>query len=497
MSDIFVRAHVAGMLVGSTGLGAFLGAATFIPWLWPTAPLTIAVLLHLIFNGSPAKAFWIGHSFGFGLMGASFSWGFGSLPLDWLGIDNFTLGAVIVACIWWLYSIVVGSAVGVFAYIVRIYGKQWSILIFAPFVWVLCEFLHSFLHFLSAWGLGSILGFDLAFGFVGYALAWSDFLWAARIFGVTGLSFLTAFLGTLLFLAWERRKAYSLKISAVVTGTFAGAMILGGYALPAPLQIVYNPPVVEINGLRIIPVSTDIGPALSRTRDELAAIERDVAGAILKATEARPDIIVLPEYIRYFKSEYLLSSTESLRVRQALADSGALLIDSERALPKDGRYGSMLFFDGESGTIVERQHKRLLIPLGEYLPYIVSFALEALGMEEVVRGVLDNRTYTPSHDSFSTRIFEWRGVKLGLLACSESISPFGYKEVSDAGADVLLNVASHAWLRNGSWILFNQTLAMARIHAVYTGKVYVQASNHSPSFVIVPVGASSSSVAQD
>jgi len=100
--------------------------------------------------------------------------------------------------------------------------------------------------------------------------------------------------------------------------------------------------------------------------------------------------------------------------------------------------------------------------------------------------MLKNRTYVPATGSVANRTFDLRGARLGVLACSESFSPFRYKQLSDAGADILINIASHSWTRGDSHVLFRETTAMARIHAVYTGKPYVQVTNYGTSFILFP-----------
>jgi|GEM_PF-2719430 len=484
-----------GLLGLSACLGALAGVATFVPALWLAATISLGFLLCIIFRTSNAGAYAAGHAFGFGLMGAVLSWGFGSLPLDWIGIYSLTVGVALLTAIWVVLAMVSGIPAGVFALLAKIcYAKTThkALLLFAvPPLWLLGELARAYLLSFATLGSGSTIGFDMSFGFLGYALAWSGFLWGAYG-GVLLLSFIAALLGTLVFLAWEIGESYSKKIATLLSGGVSLIIISIGSFIPAPISVVYDPVAVDVEGVRIAPVSTDTGPALSRPREELAVIEQGIAEAIMRALDAHPDVILLPEYTRYLKSEKLIPEKDAQKVRRALADADVLLIDSERATPEGGRYGTIIFFNGKEGKVADEHHKRFLIPFGEYLPYVLTTAFEAFGQEDIVSRVLENRTYASSQDPFSTRIFEWKGVRLGLLACSESLAPSGYKEVSDAGAEVLLNVASHAWLRSGSWILFNQTLSMARIHAVYTGKVYVQASNHSPSFVLFPRGSSES-----
>jgi apolipoprotein N-acyltransferase len=173
-------------------------------------------------------------------------------------------------------------------------------------------------------------------------------------------------------------------------------------------------------------------------------------------------------------------------VLAVLKEKGIGMIDSGRTSIEEGRYGEILFFDGSLGQVVERRHKRLLIPFGEYLPEVFAQGLSLFGMSSEVEAIKNIRSYARSREPFSQRVFEHKGVRLGVLACSEIFAPFGYKEVSDVGADILINIASHSWARNSAPLLFNQTYAMARVHVAYTRKPYIQATNYAPSYAIFP-----------
>jgi len=461
--------------------GAALGTATFTPWLWPVAPLSIALLLHLVFTSSRARAFWVGQCFGFGLMGAVFVWGFDALPLDWLGINDPVRSFLIMLGIWGVYSFIIAFPVALWAYLMHLHGVNRWLLFTAPMGWVVGEFAHAFVHALSTWGEGSTLGVDLSFGFVGYAFSWSGFLWLARLGGVVTLSVAVVFFGTTLYLLWKQASDL-IKLRIAYSVGFFLCIVAIGVLLPSPVTTTHNPYIIEIENVRIALVTTRSLPALARTDKELVAIGESLTGKIFLALEKDPDIIVLPEYARFLKTEPLLSEDLTKRVRSALAENNVLLIDSEHS--KDDLFGAISFFDGTE--ILDRQEKRLLIPLGEYQPYVLVSALRLFGLEKETDAILKYRTYTPSREPFSSRLFTWRGVTLSVLACSELVSPFSYRAASGAGADILINVASHSWIRGSSNTLFNETMAMARVHVVFTDKIYIQASNFSPSYVIHP-----------
>jgi apolipoprotein N-acyltransferase len=447
-------------------------------------PAFVAFLYFIYRSHGMRAAFFIGLCFDIGRMGAAYSWGFFILPLNWLGISNPITGFCIVFLIWLVYSIILALPGAFFGLILRAVGVR--SLLFAPLLWVIFAYIDAVLYSLAAWGQGSVIGADSSFGWFGYALAWAPgLLWGARLGGAYALTFIVAVLGAVFYYivcVHPMGTATRWRIAGVVYGL----LLVVGYFVPGPVTTTFNPPVVYADGLRIVPVSTLIQPALTRSDSEFAAIEEQLAGDILDAIHENPDVIVLPEYSGYFKRENLLSKERAAYVREQLHQSKVLLIDSDHSDEEEGRQGNIIFYDGEIGQVVERQQKRFLIALGEYLPNIVLWSLNLSGYSAELDAIVKYRTYNPSLEPFATRVFSYRGAKLGVLACSETFSPLSYKEVSDAGADVLINIASHSWIRSRSPILFRETLAMAYVHAAYTGKTYVQASNYAPSYVLYP-----------
>jgi apolipoprotein N-acyltransferase len=461
--------------------GALVGASTYIWWLWPLVPVAIAALLYLVSRSSKMGAACLGWAFGAGLMGTAFSWGFDTLPLDWLGIPDVTTSFAIMVFVWGVCSILIALPVAAWTYCMRfISDNDLLLLVAAPLLWVIGEFVRAFIHVLITWGSGSVLNANFSFGFVGYALSWSDYLWVARFGGVIPLSLVVVFIGTVVFVVWRRSVSVQERIG------FCAALLLVFVCIGVlpldPVQAVFNPPFVEVEGVRVVPITTQAPPVLSRPRAELARLEEDLVVKITDALKEKPDIIVLPEYQHFLKSEHLLSQDSSLELRRALSENNVLVVDSERT--KNDLSGAIKFFDGKE--VVAEHGKKLLIPLGEFLPYSLIFIFQHIGMRSEVDEILKYRTYVPSGDSFAERLVEWRGRKLAVLACSEVFNPFGYKQASDAGADILINIASHSWARGRSNTLFNEALAMARVHAVYTGKVFIQATNYNPSFVLYP-----------
>ena len=466
-------------------IGVSTGAGLFAPTLWWTAPLGMALLFFLLTStrGRTGAAFLVGFAYGFGLIGMSFLWGFETLPLVWLGIPNVRVGFCIISFIWGVFTVILASVVGLWACLaLRLLGSLTQLCACAG-LFVAFEFLRALLFSIVAWGPGSTLGADLSFGFIGYVLSWSSgFLWLARAGGVATLSFCSVFLGGFLFFIYQSK----LPFRTMVTLGAACLFVAFGFFFPSPVVFELNPQTVSINGHTIAPLSLYIDAALSRNKETLTRDEQKSLLGLRGVFAVNPDIIIFPEYARFFQNEHFLSEANIQEVESYLKTNRTLVVDSTFEELQSGGRGSAVFYDGEREGVVLSQQKRLLIPLGEYLPYALSSALRVAGFTEEVAQIEKYRTAAPSHRPFSSRLIEWRGITIGVLNCSETLAPFGYKALASANADVLVNIASHAWVGSHSNLMFMEALAMARIHSVYAWKPFIQATNYAPSYALIP-----------
>ncbi|MFZ4388462.1 MAG: hypothetical protein ACOYOI_09970, partial [Chthoniobacterales bacterium] len=452
--------------------GSAIGVSFFLPWGWMMVPGAFALFIYILSHSTARESFALGTLFGFCIIGSSLGWVLTLLPLDQMGIHNQVFSVCAVFGVWFLCSLLLAATVGLFSLQVRTYVKTFWILCIAPFLWIAGECMRAALFSLVMWGSGSTFGADFSFGFIGYTFAGSPgLLWFARAGGVLALSWLAATLGTVLYIAATRTIFPSPTRLYSSAGIYICILALG-FLLPSPLKVETGPSVIVTDGLRIVPISIHLEPSLYYNQAQLLSSEETLADKINSALEQKPDIIILPEYFYFLRNQKLLSPTVRTALLEGLKKNKTLLVDSE-ATPEGT--GTILFFDGASGAVLARQEKRYLMPFGEYLPQPLIFILNSLGFGKEISGITASREYVSSDAPFSSRTFAWKSADLAVLACSESFSPFGYKEASNAGATILINIASHGWLHSD--LLFRETFAMAKIHAVYTGKPYIQAIN--------------------
>jgi apolipoprotein N-acyltransferase len=131
----------------------------------------------------------------------------------------------------------------------------------------------------------------------------------------------------------------------------------------------------------------------------------------------------------------------------------------------------------DQGEVLAHYDKIELVPFGEYVP---ARALLGFFVNRVVEGFGD---MIPGKEQ---TLFEFKGAKLGVLICYESIFPdFTRREVNQ-GAAVLVNITNDAWYGESSAPY--QVLAMAALRSIETKVPMVRAANTGFTALIEPSG---------
>ena len=131
----------------------------------------------------------------------------------------------------------------------------------------------------------------------------------------------------------------------------------------------------------------------------------------------------------------------------------------------------------DKGEVVAHYDKIELVPFGEYVP---ARGILGFFVNRIVEGMGD---MIPAK---SRRCFDFKGAKLGILICYESIFPDFTRREVNLGADVLVNITNDAWYGESSAPY--QVLAMAALRSVETKVPMVRAANTGFSALIEPSG---------
>ena len=409
--------------------------------LWPLALLMPALLYAIWLQGSGARAAWRGFLFGSGMYGIGTSWvyvslhNYGNMPVLLAGfvVALFTAAlAAFPALAGWLQAKL------------RHAGQGTRLLLVIPALWVICEWLHS-------WVLTGFPWLDLGYSQVpGLLAGYGPWL------GVYGVSWAVALTAALLVhVLFERGRTVTL--AAVVT-LWVGGWLAGlvHWAQPAGAP------------LRVALVQGDVPIAMKwRPEYRSTVLQRYLA---LSAEADGASLIVWPEaamptYLDEIDPAYLAE----LRRRSRERGSDFLIGVVERDRARDAVYNSVISIGSTPGIY----RKRHLVPLGEFLPFksMLSWLLNYLQipMSDFSRGAAQQSAIHAA------------GQAIGVSICYEDA--FGAEIIRQLPqASLLVNVSEDAWFGNS--LAPHQRLQMARMRAIESARPMLRAANTGLSAII-------------
>jgi len=417
--------------------------------------------------------------FGTVYVGGTLAWYWDTLPLAWAGVDGKLPGAVLVFAIWFLSSLVLGLFVALWAAAFdKLKRGGLSDLLIAPLLWVVFEYLRSAAFSIFWAGPGSLAGAHWSFGFLGYIPAESAALLPlAGIGGVWLLSFAVVFANVFVYKMIKGRTAKLAPVAVLAAAVLIAANVVAPVAGGGG---------VAGKNIKIAVLRTNAPSYFEISQKRYSQKMRGLETLFLAAAKSgqNPDAIIFPEDSR-FVSE-IKRADGMFALKYLFGGKGVLLIDSapKKSGGGGGKNGAEIsFLNAESGQ-TQTSDKMLLVPHGEYMPYLTAFGARIFGRGEWVKDFEKTRGYAGGE---KTAPAEFRGAKIGALFCSEIVSPFLYGDLTRDGAEILVNIASHS-VFHGSRLLYSQTLKMARVRAVENNRYFVEATNFNPSFVIDNAG---------
>lgn len=366
-----------------------------------------------------------------------------------------------------------------------------------PVAWVAVEYLRS---------IFPLDGFPWLLA--GYSL-WriTPLIQAADITGVYGMSFLLA-LSAGVLLAWflcvkEKRVKKPLIGTGVLALGLAGALAYG-FIRPATLEVEEGPVLAAVQGN--IPQELKHGAGGA---GQIFAHYRDVTNRIFEAPSP-PSLVVWPETFFPFPlgegqpgdrwlpgigySESLLCERKLIGVEiveRILAPHEAWFLTGVLGyrLGKEGaleRRNAAYLYDPE-GIRKGVYYKTLLVPGGEYLPYIdaVPFGDSLKNLIETQAGFLPDLEpgFGPQLMTFTASGEPYR---FGVQICYENIYGDYCRRFIKEGADFLINISNEGWFHSASE--FDQMLAISVFRAVEMRRSLFRGTNTGISCVIGPEG---------
>ena len=326
---------------------------------------------------------------------------------------------------------------------------------------MISEWLRSVIFSLINYGKGATIGPFWSFGSFGLSLTNTPLVYASRIVGLFGLSFIGLILiyGIWLF-ARKIRSRYVLLMVLLPIIVFVLGWLWPQKVRPfsATVTIVHKP------------YSDDVTPLLDRS------LPLDY-----KYSYDAKQLVVLSEYSGIFQDG--LTESEQAFTQKISGDQLSGFIDTVSVHANNNHYNQIGLYQ-KDGTLIDSQQKKLLIPGGEYLPYYLEGVLKMLGSADLIDvfkpSVITKNTNKP-------KTFTFDSETLGAQSCSASIAPDFYRELTRQNASLLINSADLGFFYK-SKSYYTQNLQLSTFEAVSNARPFVQATTQGPSLIITKDG---------
>lgn len=438
------------------------GAFPQLGW-WPLAFLGTPLVLYTLVGRRIGGSLLVGLLAGFAFWGTHISWltiYLGAVP--WLalaGLESifFAIGAALIALAWRFGDTLVGrSSTG--------RGIGWLRLGVVPFVvagvWTLREFVTS------TWPYG---GFS--WGRLAFSQSESPFGDLVAWVGISGLSFLIAWVSALIVQAARTRAAPRRVIRSLMPIALLGAMLL------TPTFAVTIDATARIGA-----VQGDADAGL------FAAYERgEILQDHLRATEPlvgeSMDLLVWPENASDLNPlEY---PQAAIALDQVTADVGAALITGAVTAVGDDIFNSVLLWREGEG-VADQYDKIHPVPFAEYIPdrdfwFPLAPDLLSLIPRDYTVGTRDNVFATAGENGSGV------DIRAGIAICFDIVDDSLVRTMIADGANVIVAPTNNADFGRSDESV--QQLAIARLRAIETGRSVVNASTVGTSAIIAPDGS--------
>lgn len=407
---------------------------------------------------------------------------------------------------------------------IRVLRIAWCLL-FSSF-WMILEWTRLFILSGLSW---NPIGLSLS--------AWVVPLQVASIAGVFGMSFLVFFTNCLLYRVYVlyQEKGVLAKPLSTYIGVFAFPYIFGMGHL-----MIHSPKMetasLEKPKVKVLLVQTAFSVnEVMDLKDPLSTLSytfnkwKHILSILKDKIHLKPDLVVLPEYVVPYGTYYPVFPLGSVQLEFKKAFGEAALknlperelhlaapietengnfwmvnnaywmqglsniFDSEIVAgledteeffdkPKESYTSAMIFFP--KSNLVERYEKRVLVPLGEYIPF------------EFCRNMARNygvmSSFTPGKHA---KVINGKGVPYGLSICYEETYGHLMRDNRLNGAEMLVNITNDFWYPNS--LLPKQHFDHARLRAVEMGIPLVRSANTGVTGAFDCLGNIMDTLAQD
>ena len=396
------------------------------------------------------------------------------LPLNWADIDASSALKTVFGV--WVYFMGLGAlGMAFFPYTFGILksGGVADVLLL-PCIWVLFEYFTGLVYALGVYQPLVELSPNLSLGalsMVGH-LATDDtgILQVAALGGSFGLSYVVVFCnGFIAYAAVTFSRGERLRTPIRAFGFVAAVWVAAHLALPPQAPTTSRNLSIALISTR----SPHLTPHFSAGDAEFMARINELGA---EASDAA--LIVFPEGTNAFASAAQTGTERPKGEGSVVLDSRAVKNPNIAALRRE-----LEVFDTKTRTS-QRTYKRFLVPVGEYTPLALTLITRFFGGEVLLGQVKAVRSYVSGEPTLPITT---RYGTLGAHFCEEILSPTLYQQDVARGADILVNVASHAWYHDSNAV-FERMKRVTKVRAAESRRFVLVASDGSPSFVLDPYG---------
>ena len=452
--------------------GLILGLATIIPWLNFLVFVGLIPLLNAIYNSrkkSFKDQFLLGFVAGSIYFGFVFLWLWATYPLNSFGIQNKLLAIGLIGFVY--ISSILDTAIfwGLFSlFSAKVSSNKKYFAINSISLFVIFEFFRSYAYGIFWAGSETLHGFHWTAGNLAYLTTWNHWvLLSASLWGIYGISALIIFIN-LLILFLLKSKIKNKKYFAV--GIFVFVLILGVSPLPKK---------GEGETITISAIQTEQEPRELTSAEMLKDFSNKIS-LLKESSRSNPSVIVFPESSDFFKniSSFLTTKEAKDFFESLFKGQPVVIIDNSKYVDENGLSKSRTIYLDPEGGITGWYDKQLLMPIGEYAPY----SMISLGnLNKKLGDTVKNLKFYSKGDNFSKPV-DFQGKKIGALICSDMLSPDLSRSLSNLGANLIIYQTSES-LFNGSTLLTNSNMSMAKMRSAETGRPVIVSSNSGKSFV--------------
>jgi apolipoprotein N-acyltransferase len=412
--------------------------------------VSLVPLLFSIQGENPLTSFYLGFTTGFVSFLGILYWVI--VAVNTYGGINFILSGLILL----LLVMYLSLYVGVFAFLLNYVRRrmEWDVVVVAPFLWVLLEYVRSFF----------LTGFPWAT--IGYSQYLNlPLIQAADITGVYGISFLIVLVNSavydLISIIGRGERSPPIRVGVVVLVILSAAFGYGVARTKKVENVSLQQGKIKI-GLAQGNIDQSIKWSTAYQETTLQIYQN------LSRTLAReePSLIIWPETATpfFFQSDRI----NQPRMLEIAEEAGTHLLfgspSHDWVKGKRAKYYNSAYLLSPQGKVVGKYDKIHLVPFGEYVPFSrLLFFLESLSaVGNLSPGKTVQNLHCPQGD-------------FGVLICFEIIFPNLCRKFVNAGAEFLVTITNDAWF--GRTSAPYQHLSMATFRAIENRVSIARAAN--------------------